>query len=173
MPAPGPSGQAAAPSGAAVTPDGGAVTPDGAAVAPPDDAGLLTVSLEALAGREGEVVERFYALFFSRHPEVRALFGEHSISEREEMISETLVSVMAHADAEPWLDDNLVAMGRSHAEYGVEGHSYPDFVASMLDTLDGLDLDGWGPDTRAAWERALARITGVMRRAGDEVGGAA
>jgi hemoglobin-like flavoprotein len=134
----------------------------------PEDAVLLGESLEALAGREPEIVEHFYDLFFERHPDVRPLFGEHSISEREEMVRETLSSVLADADEEPWLDENLVAMGRSHAEYGVEARSYPDFVAAMLDTLDHLEVPGWDSGIRAAWERALVRITDVMRQAGDE-----
>jgi len=155
MPPPGPSGLAA-----------------GRAAEAPDDAELLHESLGALSGHEAEIVERLFDLFFERHPEVRELFGEHSINEREEMVRETLVSVLAHAEDEPWIDDNLIAMGRSHAEYGVEGRSYPDFVASMLDTLDEVAAPGWSPEVRAAWERALGRITDVMRRAGDEHGGA-
>ncbi len=133
----------------------------------PAEAALLIASLEALHGREEEIVDRFYALFFARHPELRPLFGEHAVSEREEMVRETLTSVLAHAEAEPWLDENLVAMGRSHAEYGVEGGSYPDFVAAMLDTLAVVAAGDWTPEIRAAWARALDRITGVMRRAGD------
>ena len=138
---------------------------------PLDDAALLSDSLGALAGREGEIVDLFYELFFDRHPELRELFGEHSVSEREEMVRETLVSVLAHADREPWLDENLKAMGRSHAEYGVEGHSYPEFVVAMLDTLDGLAPEGWGAPARQAWARALTRITDVMRAAGEAHGG--
>jgi hemoglobin-like flavoprotein len=135
------------------------------------DADLVHESLESLAHLEGEVVEHFYALFFERHPEVRPLFGEHSVNEREEMVRETFTSVLAHVEGQPWLGENLVAMGRSHAEYGVEGRSYADFVAAMLDTLDHVAPPGWCPSTRAAWRRALERITGVMRRAGDAHGG--
>lgn len=133
------------------------------------DPDLIAESISALAGRENEIVEHFYPLFFERHPEVRELFGEHSVNEREEMVRETLVSVLAHADDEPWLDGNLDAMGRSHAEYGVEGPSYPDYVVAMLDTLDHVRPDGWNSQVREVWARALTRITNVMRRAGDEV----
>jgi len=132
------------------------------------DAELVVRSFEALTGHEAEIVEHFYPLFFERHPEVCELFGEHSVNEREEMVREALVSVLAHVEGEPWLDENLVAMGRSHAEYGVEGRSYPDFVATMLDTLDHVAAPGWDAAARIAWERALGHITGVMRRAGDE-----
>lgn len=133
---------------------------------PRPDAALLVESLEALAGREADLSARFYDVFFARHPEVVPLFGEHGQNEREEMLRETLASVLAHAEGQPWLDENLRAMGRSHAEYGVEDRHYPQFVAALLDTLDEVMGSDWSPETSAAWRRALERLTRVMRRAG-------
>ena len=130
-----------------------------------DDPPLLHASLEALAGKEEELTERFYPLFFARHPEVQPLFGEHGVSEREEMIRETLASVLAHADDEPWLDGNLEAMGRSHAEYGVEGWMYEAFLACMLDVLEDTLGAAWSEPCDQAWSRALERLTRVMHRA--------
>jgi len=126
---------------------------------------LLLASLEILSGREPRIVERFYGLFFARHPEVRKLFGEHGISEREEMIRETFTCVLAHLDDEAWLGDNLEAMGRSHEEYGVEGPMYDWFADSMLDTLEEVSGPDWQPGCREAWRTALERLTDTMRRA--------
>ena len=128
---------------------------------------LLMGSLERLSGRESRLVERFYELFFARHPEICELFGEHGISEREEMIRETLASVLAHLEGEPWLADNLEAMGKSHGEYGVEGPMYDWFVDCMLDTLEEVHGDGWNSEYREAWRAALEYLTDTMRRAGD------
>lgn len=133
-----------------------------------DDRDLLMSSLETLAGRESGLVDRFYELFFSRHPEVCELFGEHGISEREEMIRETLGSVVAHLEDESWLDDNLEAMGKSHQEYGVEGRMYDWFVDCMLDTLEEVAGPEWKPGCREVWRGALERVTATMRRAGTE-----
>jgi hemoglobin-like flavoprotein len=138
--------------------------------APGDDSRVLVDSLHSLGGLESELAERVFDLFFERHPEVRSLFGEYGLNEREEMVRETLVSVLGHAEGEPWLEENLRAMGKSHAEYGVEGHSYADFVSTLLDTLDQMAPPGWNPVSRAAWNRALDRLTETMRQAGDAVG---
>lgn len=147
---------------------------------------LVLSSLDLLSGLESRVVERFYPLFFARHPEVRPLFGEHGISEREEMIRETFACVLAHLEGESWLDDNLDAMGKSHHEYGVESPMYHGFVDCMLDTLEEVlaaELPGdqrgtsgqsgttdlrWTPEHRRAWSEVLARLTDTMRRAGEE-----
>ena len=112
------------------------------------------------------LVLRFYALFFARHPEVCELFGEHAVSEREEMIRETLASVVAYLEDEPWLEGNLEAMGRSHAEYGVEGPMYDAFVLCMLDSLEEVAGRDWKPGCREAWRTALEHLAGSMRRAG-------
>ena len=131
-----------------------------------DEADHLLASLERLSGREPEFVEQFYALFFERHPEVTKLFGEHSLSEQEEMVQETFVSLVAVVENEPWLQTNLEAMGKSHAEYGVEDRMYDWLLECMLDALEmtlGADyLDEYGP----AWRSALGHLTDVMRAAG-------
>jgi hemoglobin-like flavoprotein len=151
---------------------------------------LVLSSLDLLSGLESRVVERFYPLFFARHPEVCPLFGEHGISEREEMIRETFACVLAHLEGESWLDDNLEAMGKSHDEYGVEGPMYQWFVDSMLDTLEevlaperlddqsgtpgqsgapgqsGYPGQSWTSEHRKAWSEVLGRLADTMRRAG-------
>ena len=131
-----------------------------------EEADDLLASLDQLSGHEPEFVQQFYALFFERHPEVTKLFGKHSLSEQEEMMQETLVSLVAVVENEPWLQTNLEAMGKSHAEYGVEDHMYDWMLECMLDALErtlGADyLDEYGP----AWRSALGHLTDVMRAAG-------
>lgn len=131
-----------------------------------EEADHLLASLERLSGRESELVQQFYALFFERHPEVTKLFGKHSLSEQEEMVRETLVSMVALIENEPWLQTNLEAMGKSHAEYGVEDRMYDWMVECMLDALERI-LGADGRDQYApAWRSALGYLTDVMRAAG-------
>ncbi len=131
-----------------------------------EEADPLLASLDRLSGHETELVQQFYALFFERHPEVTKLFGEHSLSEQEEMVRETLVSLVAYVEKEPWLQTNLEALGKSHAEYGVEDPLYDWMVECMLDALEQI----LGADSRdeyaPAWRSALGHLTGVMRAAG-------
>ena len=126
----------------------------------------LLASLERLSGREPELVQQFYALFFQGHPEVRRLFGAHSLLEQEEMVRETLVSIVAYAENEPWLQANLEAMGKSHAEYGVEDPMYDWMVECMLEALGGILGEECRDEYDPAWRRALDHRTGVMRAAG-------
>lgn len=120
--------------------------------------------LETLAAREAKITEALYPLFFERRPDVVPLFGVHALAEREEMIRETLRSLLALAEGEHFLHANLEALGRSHFEYGVTGDMYGDFVDVFVDVA-GADLDD---ARREVLRQGLAWITDSMRRAGDE-----
>lgn len=124
--------------------------------------------LELLAPREREaaLVERFYARFFECHPEVVPLFGVHGISEREEMIHETLRSLLARCEQATWLDENLHALGASHAEYGVTAPMYPAFTQSFTATLRELLGEALSPEAEADVADMLDEIGRTMARAG-------
>ena len=83
--------------------------------------------LEKIAEQEEPFTERFYEIFFELRPDSLPLFGVHSISEREEMMRETLRSLYAWSEAETWLGDYLDALGRSHAKYGVTSDMYDSY----------------------------------------------
>jgi hypothetical protein len=129
--------------------------------------------LADLAEREAKFGERFYEIFFDLRPDARPLFGVHSISEREEMTRETLRSLHAWSEGEPWLRDNLLALGRSHWEYGVTADMYDSFVDAML-ACARATLGGSFDATRAdALRAALVGVTRPMREGGDAAQAAA
>jgi predicted component of type VI protein secretion system len=137
-----------------------------AGAAPADDPreGLeLLEVLEALADGESKITEAIYPLFFERRPDVRPLFGVHALAEREEMIRETLRSLLALAEGGSHLATNLEALGRSHFEYGVTGDMYGDFVEAFVEVA----APGLPEARRAVLRRGLVSITDAMRRAGD------
>ncbi|MHA7836039.1 MAG: globin domain-containing protein [bacterium] len=128
--------------------------------------------LERLATREREalLVERFYERFFDSNPEVVPLFGPHSISEREEMIAETLRSLLALCENETGVRDSLRALGASHAEYGVTTSMYPAFTVAFTETLRellGCDLS-LEAETQVGW--MLDEIGRIMAEAGEGIG---
>ncbi|MCP5070455.1 MAG: globin [bacterium] len=131
-----------------------------------EEAERLLESMDVLSGHETQLVKEFYALFFERHPEVTELFGEHSLSEQEEMVRETLISVVAWLEREPWLQTNLEAMGKSHSEYGVEDRMYDWMVECMLDALERVSGAKWRDEYEPAWRSARGHLTDVRRAAG-------
>ena len=130
---------------------------------PSDRATLLLDLLDVLSAREAKIAEALYPAFFARRSDARPLFGEHALAEREEMVRETFRSLLALTEGQPWLAANLEALGRSHAEYGVTGDMYPDFVEVFVEVA-AADL---APERRAVLGDGLSRIADAMRRAGD------
>lgn len=119
--------------------------------------------LLALEARESAFVERLYDAFFDLCPEALPLFGEYAISEREEMVRETLRSLLAVEEGASWIEANLVALGRSHVEYGVEPYMYVPFVDAFLQTAaEILAPEEIEPAARAALETNLDRVASVM-----------
>lgn len=130
----------------------------------------LAPVLEAISENEALFSERFYEIFFAIRPDARALFGAYPIAEQEEMMRETLRSLHAWLEAEPWLDLNLVALGRSHAEYGVTSDMYAPFVDAMLECSREQFGERLGERGENALRSALVEIAHAMRDAG-EAGG--
>jgi len=122
--------------------------------------------LAALAVHQDALCARFYERFFAQHPETRPLFGEHSESEREEMLNETLASLLAWCDGEPWLRDNLEALGASHWEYGVLDDMYDAFRTTFLAAAREVLTDEWDDARGRALDGALQAVCACMRDAG-------
>jgi hemoglobin-like flavoprotein len=144
-----------------------ASAPQSAAGSEPSDPAALLSALELVGANEARLTQRFYEIFFERRPDVLPLFGAYSLAEREEMIHETLRSILDFLELEPWLDGNLIALGRSHAEYGVENDMYPPFVDAFVECA--TEVSGGAFDARAerALRSALERITWIMSEAGE------
>lgn len=132
---------------------------------------VLELLAELGTPEQGEAfVEHFYPRFFRENPEVVPLFGIHALSEREEMMQETLRSLLALHERASWLETNLRALGASHAEYGVTTSMYPPFVDAFLATLREQLGSGLSLQAERELGRMLEEITDLMARAGGQAG---
>ena len=133
----------------------------------PIDSPALLRGLEMFAHHEPQITERFYEIFFERRPDAVELFGAHSIAEREEMIRETLHSVHALYEGQVWLEENLVALGKSHREYGVTQDMYPSFVDSLIECGQEILGDEFDAATVVSLRAAISQIAERMSIAGE------
>ena len=133
----------------------------------PIDSPALLRALEMFARQEAQITERFYEIFFERRPDTLELFGAHSISEREEMMRETLRSLHAFYEGQDWLEGNLVALGKSHWEYGVTQDMYSSFVDSLIDCGQEILGDEFDEAAAVSFRSAMTVIAQRMSAAGE------
>lgn len=149
-------------------PSGLAEAEPGIAQAEPSDTAELAIEmLYAIAEHEAILAVRFYEIFFAHAPEAVPLFGKYPLAEQEEMIGETLKSILASCENASWLETNLEALGKSHFEYGVTSEMYPVFVASFVETVAEILGPRYDGAARCAFEEALEKICRSMQRAGE------
>ncbi|MFO7178069.1 MAG: globin domain-containing protein [Pseudomonadota bacterium] len=124
---------------------------------------LLRNSFAMVVEREPQLTRRFYDILFTRYPQVRPLFGRNQRQEQERMLTEMLVKIMDHLEDEPWLAQQLGALGARHRDYGVTAEMY-DFVgASLLEALREVAGNDWTPACEAAWSEAYGAIARLMQ----------
>ncbi len=131
------------------------------------DQDALLRALDEIAPHEERFTERFYEIFFERRPDTLPLFGTHSIAEREEMMRETLRSLLALYEGESWLEENLAALGRSHWEYGVTTDMYDSLVDTLLDCSREILGDSLDESAESSLRLALSEIARQMSSAGE------
>jgi hemoglobin-like flavoprotein len=123
----------------------------------------LRSSFELVVEREPQLTHRFYDILFQRYPQTLPLFRNNPRQEQEKMLTDMLVKIMDHLEDEPWLIDQLGALGRKHVDYGVTEEMYGWVGTSLLEALEQVALKEWTPELRAAWTDAFQGIASLMQ----------
>jgi len=128
---------------------------------------LLRASIEVVSPLAGEVTVYFYAILFTRYPEVRDLFPADLDVQRDRLLRGLLRIVDLVDDP-----DNLVRfcarLGRDHRKFGALNGHYPAVGACLLDSLARFAGPAWSEELAAAWTRAYGLVAQVMSQAADE-----
>lgn len=123
---------------------------------------LIEMNLAIVVQAAPDVVGRFYATLFERHPELQRLFGRRSQREQEKMLTEAILAVVGHMEDAAWLSGVLRPLGAKHVAYGVTEAMYPLVAHALIDTLREVSGAHWSPDVERAWSDALGAVAGEM-----------
>jgi len=105
---------------------------------------------------------RFYALLFSRNPELLALFEGVSFEDQKRRLVRALALVVRHMERPEFLGPYLRGLGALHVAYGVEERSYPAFADCLVDALAETRGPAWSPEEERAWRGAIRTISETM-----------
>ncbi|MBT2490507.1 flavohemoprotein [Streptomyces sp. ISL-96] len=136
-------------------------TPSAPAAPVSPDAALIRRTLADVGDDAGKVTAYFYALLFTRHPELRALFPAAMDTQRDRLLK-ALLTAAEHIDNKPVLTEYLRNLGRGHRKYGTQASHYPAVGEALLGALARYATSTWDDEAEAAWIRTYTAISQIM-----------
>ncbi|MFD9904750.1 globin domain-containing protein [Streptomyces sp. NPDC059063] len=133
---------------------------DASAHASPD-AVLVQRTMAEIAPVADKVTSYFYALLFTRHPDLRTLFPAAMDTQRDRLLK-ALLTAAEHMDQVDVLVGYLRNLGRGHRKYGTQAEHYPAVGECLIGALSRYASAVWDEETEAAWVRAYTTISQVM-----------
>jgi methyl-accepting chemotaxis protein len=122
---------------------------------------LLEDSFAALAPRAGELVSRFYAKLFAKHPELRSMFPAE-MHEQEKKLAGALGLVVKSARKLDAIAPTLAKLGKAHAGFGATPAHYEVVGTLLLETIAELAGADWTSELEGAWAGAYAWVAETM-----------
>ncbi|MFD9861585.1 globin domain-containing protein [Streptomyces alboflavus] len=136
-----------------------APTPSQSTASP--DAVLVQRTMAEIAPVSDKVTSYFYALLFTRHPELRDLFPAAMDTQRDRLLK-ALLTAAENIDHTDVLVTYLRGLGRGHRKYGTRPEHYPAVGECLIGALSRYASASWDEETEAAWVRAYTTISQVM-----------
>lgn len=108
-----------------------------------------------------KVTSYFYALLFTRHPDLRSLFPAAMDTQRDRLLK-ALLTAAEHMDDAEVLTEYLQHLGRGHRKYGTVAPHYPAVGEALIGALSRYATTTWDDETEAAWVRTYTTISQIM-----------
>lgn len=103
----------------------------------------------------------FYKHLFELEPDLRAMFPDDLVAQRNKLIDELLMIVDCLGRL-PALAARTTELGRRHVDYGVEPHHYDLVLDALLFALDEQLAEAMTPEATKAWRHAYHLIAETM-----------
>jgi len=128
---------------------------------------LVKQSWRTLRAIDSAIVgDLFYSKLFMANPSLRNMFPK-KMDEQYRKLMDMLSVIIARLDRMDELNDDIAAMARRHAQYGVRPAHYKLVGNALLWTLrQGLGQD-WTLDVEQAWTKCYSNLADTMMRASE------
>jgi class 3 adenylate cyclase/hemoglobin-like flavoprotein len=134
----------------------------------PDTVYLVQKSFEHVSARAREFAERFYAVLFDAHPELRPYFKD-DLSTQAMMFASMLTSLVKGLNRFEEIAGGLRELGKRHvADYQIPRSAYVKVAHALLTTLQEYLGVEFTPEVREAWLLVYSQISAIMIDAGEE-----
>ena len=126
---------------------------------------LVRTSWPLIAERADALTSRFYEHLFVIDDTAARLFTGVDMAAQRMKLAQTLAVVVKALDDVDRLLPAVAALGKRHAQYGVEDRHFDSVGEALLQAFSDVLGGAFTPELRAAWTDAYALISSVMRRA--------
>lgn len=127
----------------------------------------MRASVSVIGPFASDMTVYFYAILFTRYPQVRALFPDNLDVQRDRLLRGLLRIVDLVDDP-----DNLVRfatrLGRDHRKFGAMNSHYPAVGECLLTALARFAGQAWTPELAAAWAHGYDIVARLMVHAADQ-----
>lgn len=121
----------------------------------------LEASFNLLAPRAEELVDRFYANLFAKHPQVRAMFPDDMAEQKKKLLA-SLVLVVQNLRKTEKLADPLKKLGAKHVGFKTQPEHYPVVRDTLVGVMADMAGSQWNDQLTSDWSGALDFVSSVM-----------
>ncbi|MER6606409.1 FAD-binding oxidoreductase [Streptomyces sp. NPDC000927] len=125
------------------------------------DAILIHRTLTEISPVADQATSYFYALLFTRRPDLRAMFPVAMDVQRDRLFR-AILGAADRFDSPRALTEYLGELGRGHRKYGTLAGHYPAVGEALLGALSRYAATVWDAEAEAAWVRAYTAISQIM-----------
>ena len=131
----------------------------------PDQIFLVRSTWPLAAAVPDSLTTCFYEHLFEIDSGAARLFGHVDMPSQRQKLAQSLAVVVHALDDPDRLLPALAALGKRHANYGVEDRHFDSVGDALLWALSDALGEAFTPAVREAWAEAYAIVASVMRRA--------
>ena len=128
------------------------------------DVRILRDSFESLRPRGDEMVDKFYSILFSRHPDIQKMFARTDMVAQRKKFFDTLDELIKHLEDPAKTLSDLMVLGNSHVDYGVKPDQYPFVCDALVEAMKTVAGKEWTAKVDAAWREAYAKVADIMKK---------
>ena len=128
------------------------------------DVRILRDSFESLRPRGDEMVDKFYSILFSRHPDIQKMFARTDMVAQRKKFFDTLDELIKHLEDPAKTLSDLMVLGNSHVDYGVKPDQYPFVCDALVEAMKTVAGKEWTAKIDAAWREAYAKVADIMKK---------
>ncbi|MGZ6202859.1 MAG: globin domain-containing protein, partial [Thermodesulfobacteriota bacterium] len=123
---------------------------------------LIQKSFKAIAPHADEVMEHFYKVLFSQHPEAKAFFENTNMKKQRHALAGGLAYIVNNWEKQEKLIPYLGSMGSRHLSYGVKDEYYDWVGAALLESLAYFLEDYWNEELKGEWTKLYTFVAEQM-----------